>query len=74
MQINYGGKQHQLGGFASKEQAAHAYDEAAREHRKDAPLNFASAVTGAAAAQAAAAKLPKGAAGMGRGRCNPDKF
>ena len=40
---------------ATKEQAAHAYDEAAREHRADLPLNFASIEAGAQAAAAAEA-------------------
>ena len=40
--IRYESKEHYLGTFPTKEQAAHAYDEAARKHRKDAPLNFPS--------------------------------
>ena len=39
-QINYGGKQHNLGVFDTKEQAAQAYDQAARQHAPDRPLNF----------------------------------
>ena len=48
--IYYAGKHHHLGVFKTKEQAAHAYDNAARKHRKDLPLNFASTEEGAKAA------------------------
>ena len=50
------GEQTHIGTFDTKEQAAHAYDQAAREHRTDAPLNFASAEAGAAAAEQAEAE------------------
>ena len=66
--INYGGKRHHLGSFATREQAAHAYDEAARKHREDLPLNFATSALGSAAAQQAAAQAapaqPRGASGF----------
>ena len=39
-QIRYGGKQHSLGTFDTKAQAAQAYDQAARQHAPDGPLNF----------------------------------
>jgi hypothetical protein len=54
--ISYGGKQHYLGVFGTKEQAAHAYDEAARMHRQEAPLNFTSTEEGAKAAAQTEAK------------------
>ena len=56
--IGYGGEDHSLGAFDTKEQAAHAYDQAARMHRREALLNFTSAEAGAeAAAQAEAEGL-----------------
>jgi hypothetical protein len=45
-----------IGTFATKEQAAHAYDQAVRKQGKAGALNFASAETGAEAAKQAAAK------------------
>jgi hypothetical protein len=47
--ISYGGKQHCLGSFNTKEEAAAAYDEAARKYRPDLPLNFSSAEAAASA-------------------------
>jgi len=48
--ITYGGKPHHLGLFNTKEEAAAAYDEAARESKPDLPLNFSSVEVAAAAA------------------------
>ena len=39
-QITYGGKHHYLGTFETKEQAAHARDEATRAHQTGGRLNF----------------------------------
>ena len=55
-QISYGCKRHSLGTFDTKEQAAHAYDQAARAHKKQAPLNFTSVEAGAEAAELAGCK------------------
>ena len=38
--IWYGGQFHYLGSFDTKAQAAQAYDQAARQHAPDGPLNF----------------------------------
>ena len=48
--IRYGGKQHHLGRYRTKEEAAAAYDAAARNHKdSEAECNFESAEAGAAA-------------------------
>ena len=44
------------GYFDTKEQAAHAYDQAARAHKKEGLLNFTSAEAGAEAAELAGCK------------------
>jgi hypothetical protein len=50
--LYYDGKKHQLGNFNAKQEAAAAYDTAARQHKGDAAVcNFASAEEGAAAAE-----------------------
>jgi hypothetical protein len=41
-QINYDGKQHRLGTFGTKQEAALAYDREARQCGKDKPLNYES--------------------------------
>jgi hypothetical protein len=50
-QITYNSKQHHLGSFDTKQEAALAYDRAARQCGKDKPLNYESI---AAAEEAAA--------------------
>ena len=52
-QINYDSKQHGLGTFDTKQQAALAYDRTARQCGEDKPLNYESikAAEGAAAAK-----------------------
>ena len=54
--LAYGGKQHYIGTYTTKEEAAHARDDMARIHRKDAPLNYASTEAGAKAAAEARAR------------------
>ena len=56
-QINYGGKQHSLGYSNTKEEAAAAYDTAARKRKgSDAVCNFESAEAAAAAVSSAVAE------------------
>ena len=71
--LAYGGKQHYVGTFGTKEEAAHARDDVARIHRKDAPLNYASAVAGAQAAAEARARqgVPSKPERMKRRRLEP---
>jgi len=58
--IYYEGKQHYLGVFKTKEQAAAAYDVAARQHRgANAETNFSSPAVAAAAASHALANYAK---------------
>jgi hypothetical protein len=52
--ISYGSKQHRLGTFDTKQEAAPAYDRAARQCRKDKPLNYESIAAAEEAAAAAA--------------------
>jgi hypothetical protein len=51
--INYGGKQHRLGTFATKQEAALKYDRAARQCGEAKPLNYQSIVAAEEAAQQA---------------------
>jgi hypothetical protein len=54
--LRYGGKRHSVGTFDTQQEAAAAYDTAARQHiGAGAVCNFATAEEGAAAAAAAAA-------------------
>jgi hypothetical protein len=55
-EIAYGGKQHGLGYFDTKQEAALAYDRAARECGEEKPLNFDSIEAGDGAAEEAQAK------------------
>jgi hypothetical protein len=57
--IHYGGKQHRLGTFDTKQEAALAYDRKARQCGKDKPLNYESIATAEEAAAALA--LARGA-------------
>jgi hypothetical protein len=62
--ITYDGKQHNLGSFDTKQEAALAYDREARQCGKDTALNYESTAAAGAAA-AAAAQVPQEAAGVG---------
>jgi hypothetical protein len=53
-QIRYDGKNHYLGCFGTKQEAALAYDRAARQCGKDKPLNYESIEAAGEAAAAAA--------------------
>jgi hypothetical protein len=54
--ISYGGKQHKLGNFDTKQEAALAYDRAARERREEKLLNYESIEAGDGGAEEAQAK------------------
>jgi hypothetical protein len=60
-QISYGGKQHNLGRFDTKQQAALAYDREARQCGKDKALNYESIAAEEAAAVTAAQVLEEAA-------------
>jgi hypothetical protein len=52
--MHYNGKRHNLGTFATKQEAALAYDREARQCRKSKPLNYESIAAAGEAAAAAA--------------------
>jgi hypothetical protein len=54
--IHYDSKKHSLGTFETKQEAALAYDRAARQYRKDKPLNYESIKVAEAAATKAKAQ------------------
>jgi hypothetical protein len=56
-QICYGGKQHGLGTFATKQEAALAYDRAARACGEERPLNYDSIEAAEKAAAEAQAEM-----------------
>jgi hypothetical protein len=55
--IRYGGKQHSVGTFATKQEAALAYDRAARECGEEKPLNYDSIKAAEEAAAEAQAEM-----------------
>jgi hypothetical protein len=64
-QINYDSKQHSLGFFDTKQEAAFAYDREARQCGEDKPLNYESIKAAEEAAAAAAAAAAGGGGGAG---------
>jgi hypothetical protein len=56
--FSYGGKQHRLGTFATKQEAALAYDREARQRGESKPLNYESIAAAEEAAVQAQAGLP----------------
>jgi hypothetical protein len=57
--ICYGGKRHHFGYFATRQEAAFAYDRTAREHAKKTPMNYESTTAAEEALKASAQEQRK---------------